>query len=101
MLGSVAAGERLRNFLSAGVATVMAQARQHLGVSLAGNNRADDPQAGRASDVGDDVVELEIHLCQRLLHMLDMRGRVLKQTLTLTHVGTQLGDLAFGSKAGP
>src|SRR5450432_3617920 len=26
----------------------------------------------RAGDVGDDVVELEIHLCQRLLHMLDM-----------------------------
>jgi hypothetical protein len=78
---SVAAGERLRNYLSAGVATVMAQARQHLGVALAGKNRADDPQAGRASDVGADVVELEIHLCQRLLHMLDMRGRVLRQTL--------------------
>ena len=100
MLGPVAAGERLRNCLGAGVAAVMAQARQHLGVTLAGKNRADDPQAGRASDVGDDVVELEIHLCQRLLHMLDMRGRVLKQTLALTHVGTQLGDLAFGSKAG-
>ena len=69
----------------------MAQARQHLGVALAGKNRADDPQAGRASDVGDDVVELEIHLCQRLLHVLDMRCCVLKQTLALTHVGTQLG----------
>jgi hypothetical protein len=29
-------------------------------------------QAGRAGDVGDDVVELKIHLCQCLLHMLDV-----------------------------
>jgi hypothetical protein len=32
--------------------------------------------------------------------MLDMRGRVLEQTLTLTRIGTQLGDLAIGPKAG-
>ncbi len=51
---------------------LIAQARQHLGVVFAGENRADDPQTSRAGDVGDDVVELEIHLCQRLLHMLDM-----------------------------
>ena len=37
---------------------------------------------------------------QRLLHILDMRGRVLEQTHTLTDIGTQLGDLAFGPKAG-
>ena len=50
----------------------MAQARQHLRVALAGKDRADDPQAGRAGDVGDDVVELKIHLGQCLLHMLDV-----------------------------
>ena len=33
--------------------------------------------------------------------MLDMRGRVLQQTLTLTHVASQLRNLSFGSKAGP
>jgi hypothetical protein len=40
--------------------------------ALAGKDRADNPQAGRAGDVGDDVVELKIHLCQCLLHMLDV-----------------------------
>ena len=40
------------------------------------------------------------YLGQRLLHVLDMRCCVLKQTLALTHVGPQLGDLAFGPKAG-
>ena len=78
----------------------MAQARQHLGVALAGKDGADDAQAGGAGDVGDDVVELNIHLCQRLLHMLDVRSRVLQQTLALTHVGSQLRNLSFGPKAG-
>jgi hypothetical protein len=54
------------------VAPVIAQARQHLGGTLAGEDRADDPQTSRAGDIGDDVVELNIHLCQRLLHVLDM-----------------------------
>ena len=36
MLGAIASGERLRDRLRTGVATVMAQARQHVGVALAG-----------------------------------------------------------------
>jgi hypothetical protein len=50
----------------------MAQTRQHLRVALAGKDRADDAQAGRAGDIGDDVVELKTHFCQCLLHMLDV-----------------------------
>ena len=80
---------------------VIAQACQHLRVTLAGEDGADDAQAGGAGDVGDDVMELNVHLGQRLLHMLDVRGRVLKKTLALTHVGSQLRNLSFGSKAGP
>ena len=75
---------------------------QHLGGTLAGEDGADDAQAGGgAGDVGDDVMELNVHLGQRLLHMLDVRGRVLKKALALTHVGSQLRNLSFGSKAGP
>src|SRR5258707_2656679 len=40
MLGAVASGERLRDRLGAGVATVMAQARQRLRIALAGKDRA-------------------------------------------------------------
>jgi hypothetical protein len=54
------------------VAPVIAQARQHLGVMLAGEDCADGRQTRRAGDVSDHVVELKIHLCQRLLHVLDM-----------------------------
>ena len=100
VLGAVVTGERLLDRLSTSVAPIIAQARQHLGVTLAGEYCADDPQTSRAGDVGDDVVELKVHLCQRLLHVLDMGGRILEQTLALTHVCTQLGDLAFEPKAG-
>lgn len=50
----------------------MAQARQRLRIALAGKDRAYDTQAGRAGDVGDNVVQLKIHLRQGLLHMLDV-----------------------------
>jgi hypothetical protein len=46
------------------------------------------------------VVELKVHLCQSLLHVLDMGGRILEQALALTHVCSQLSDLVFGPKAG-
>ena len=50
----------------------MAQARQRLGVAFAGKDRADDAQASRSGDVGDNMVELKIHLGQCFLHMLDV-----------------------------
>ena len=53
---------------------------------LAGEDCADDPQSSCACDISDDMVELEVHLGQRLLHVLNMRGRILEQTLALTYV---------------
>ena len=72
MLRAVASGERLRDRLDTGVATVVAQARQRLRIALAGKDRANDAQASRARDVGHNVVELKIHLGQCFLHMLDV-----------------------------
>jgi hypothetical protein len=51
-----------------------------------------DSQSSCARDVGDDVVELEIHLGERFLHVLNVRGRILEQTLALAYVGTQCRD---------
>ena len=33
------------------------------------------------------MVQLEIHLCQRLLHVLDVRRRVIQQPLSLPEIG--------------
>src|SRR6185437_8663104 len=74
MLRPVVAGECLCDRLRTGVTTVMAQARQRLRVALSGKDRAYNAQAGRAGDVSDDMVKLNIHLGQRLLHMLDVRS---------------------------
>lgn len=43
-------------------------------------------------------MELKTHLRQSLVHMLDVRGRVLNQTLALAHVGSQLRNLSLGGK---
>ena len=87
VLSAVVSGERLLDCFGVGVAAVIPQARQHFGIMFAGEDCADDPQSGCACDIGDDMVELEVHLGQRLLHVLNMRGRILEQTLALTYVG--------------
>src|SRR5476649_1894534 len=45
MLGAVASGERLRDRLGAGVATVMAQARQRLRIALASKDHTSELQS--------------------------------------------------------
>lgn len=45
VLGAVAAGERLLDRLSTGVAPVIALVRQRFWVALTGEDSADDPQA--------------------------------------------------------
>ncbi|MGU3286224.1 hypothetical protein ACLBW9_21140 [Methylobacterium mesophilicum] len=44
------------------------------------------------------MLKLEVHLNQRLLHVLNRRGGIVKRALLLTHVSSQLGDLHLGSK---
>ena len=41
-------------------------------VPLTGEDRLEDGHAGHAGDVADDLLELEVHLREGLLHVLDM-----------------------------
>jgi hypothetical protein len=59
------------------------------GIALASDNRSDDPHAGRAGDIRDNMMEPQIHLRQSLLHVLDMGGCVFHQPLPLTQIGAQ------------
>lgn len=68
------------------------------GVALAVGDGPDNTHARGPGDVGDDVVQLHIHLHQRLLHVLNMRCRVLDQSLTLPHIGAQRGDPGLRAK---
>ena len=100
VLNAVVAGQRFLDRLDSGVATPIPHARQHCRIALAAEDRADDPQPGHTSDIGDDVMELHVQFQSTpSAHVLNMRRPILEQTLTLTQVGTQLGDLTFRSKA--
>jgi hypothetical protein len=59
----------------------------------------DNPHAGRAGDIGDDVMELQVHLHQGLLHMLDMGGGVFHQPFPLAQIGAQGRNLGIRSEA--
>jgi hypothetical protein len=89
VLGAVVPGERLLDRFGTGVASVIPQARQRPGIMFAGKDGMDDPQSSCACDIGDNMVELKVHLGQRLLHMLNMRGRILERTLALTYGATR------------
>lgn len=58
------------------MAAPITKGRQHNRISFTHNHGADDPHSGLAGDVGHHVMELNDHLHQRLLHMLDVRGAV-------------------------
>ena len=46
------------------------------------------------------MLQLQVHLHQRLLHVLDVGRGVIEQPLTLAQVRSQGLDLTFGQEAG-
>ena len=72
--------------------------RQLSGVPFTVHDGLYNVHPGPAGDVADDVLELHVHLGQRLLHMLDMMGRVLHQHGPLSQVAAQTPDLRVGPK---
>lgn len=66
----------------------VAQGRQFGGVSLARENGIEDREAGHSREVADHVMQLQIHLIQRLLHALDVGGGGLNETLAMAEQRT-------------
>jgi hypothetical protein len=83
MLFAIIADQRLADRLQRGMAPRVAIGGQHRRVTLPGYDRADDGHAGRTGDVGHHVMKLQVHLHQRLLHVLDVRGGIVQQSLAL------------------
>jgi hypothetical protein len=67
----VIADQCLTDRLLRGLDTLVAQRCKGGWVALASQDGPDDAHAGRAGDVGHDVVQLQVHLHQRLLHVLE------------------------------
>ena len=66
---------------------------QLAGVPFAVHDGLDNVHPGLAGDVADDVLELDVHLGQRLLHVLDMVGSVLHQHGPMPQVAAQTPDV--------
>jgi hypothetical protein len=60
------------NLLVAGANALVLQCGQDLAVAFAGDDGAQDLLSGLAHHVGNDVGQLNVHLRQRLLHVLHM-----------------------------
>jgi hypothetical protein len=73
--------------------------RQGPRIGDSGDDVTQDTHAGRAGDVADDIVELEVHLDEGLLHAPDMGRRTLNELLAVPKIRTQRGDLRIGPKA--
>nr|WP_244527374.1 hypothetical protein [Pseudomonas borbori] len=78
VLRLVVANQGTLDGLNARLAPGIAHGCQCRSVSLAGDNRTDDPHTCSPSNVGDHMVQLQIHVGERLLHVLDMRSGVIE-----------------------
>lgn len=74
---------------------------QHVGVPLAGEDRVEDGQAGDPGQVAQDVVELEVHLGERLLHVLGVGGGQLDQAVAMAQEGPHGTDRLRRAEGGP
>jgi hypothetical protein len=70
-------GDRVRRSLD----PVVAVAREHLRIPFAREDRLEDGEAGPPGDVAQHMVELEVHLGQGLLHVLDVDGAQLDEAV--------------------
>ena len=100
MLRPVVADERLRDGLRSRVDAPVPQRREFRGVSFAGENGVDDRESGHPGDIADHMMQLQIHLVQRLLHALDMGRGGLNQALTMPKQRAQAADALGRPKRG-
>src|SRR5512134_3440507 len=99
MFGLVVSNQGCTNRFDTRPAVTIAHLRQYVWIALSANDGADDPHARGAGDVGDNVVQLEVHEGQRLLHVLDVRSRVVQMPLSEPQIGPQRGDVTTQSEA--
>jgi len=101
VLLAVIADQRLTDRLRGGVTAWVAMGGEHRWVALPGHDGADDGHAGRPCDVRHHVMELQVHLRQGLLHVLDVRARIVQQPFALAQVAPQNCHLTLQPEAGP
>jgi hypothetical protein len=88
MLGPPVALQRFPDGLLAGLDAWIPQLRQHHRIPLPGYDGIQNRQPCQARDVTDDMLDLHVHLRQRLLHMLHVLAGHLDQIVAVPHERT-------------
>ena len=99
MFAAVVPRQRGDDFLGGGFAVGVAMLGEDLRVAFAGDEGAEDREAGRADDVADDTREEEVHLRERFLYALDIGAGGLDEHIAVAHEGAEGEDRAGGAKA--
>ena len=99
MLFPTVAHQRVPDRLDARLAAGVAVLGQLHRVAVPRDNRAHDAHPRLPRDVGHDVMQLDVHLHQGLLHVLDVRRRGLQQPLALARIRPQRHYLLLRAEA--
>jgi len=84
VFGAPVTVEAAGNGIATGLDAMIFEGGELLGIALAGEDRFEDGQAGDAGEITDDIVDLEIHLGERLLNMLDMTPGITRERGPMT-----------------
>jgi hypothetical protein len=78
----------------------MAESGEYERVSLPGKNRIENAQPAQTGNFGQDAVDLQVHLIQRLLDMRDVLSGHLGQAAPMTPESAYSADRARRPEAG-
>lgn len=87
--------QRFCDYFFARFDTVVAKFGESKRVALAAQNCIDDRQSGQTGNVADHVMQLQVHLIQRFLHVVRVRGAHLHQALPVPKQRTDGADFLF------
>ena len=88
VLLAIVAGQGGAERLQRRVTTRVALGCQNIWITFSGNDGADDPHTRGTRNIGHDVMELQVHLRQRLLHVLNVSCGVVQQPFPLAQISS-------------
>ena len=90
--------QRFGNRFLATLAQRITKLSQGNRVTLASDNSPNDCHACLSRDVTDNIVQLDVHQMECLLHVLDMGTPIADQVLTLSDISPQGNKVCWGTK---
>ena len=98
VLLAVVADQRFHDGLFTGANARVTQLSQLKRIAFSGKDCVHDGQAGGSIEIADDVMNLQIHPIQRLLHVLEMKGGQLDEIVAMTPQRTDRANFGVGTK---